>query len=230
MGVGNKAHMVSCYAADVRRLHSILGSDDQLPKHTPVQSQLNAGVAKPLLRVVSWNINNLLGVDGASTVQPSAVLSKLERIGADVIILQECMVTSVDLNNRKLSDATSRVRELEATLIENGSSCHSTTCTNPTLLATKCQITYKQSAPLDESHEYYEAMLQDEWSDVRAALFAVVALGDARVAVVASHLHHLNKSLSNDGVRCGEMLSLLKHYHGNIIPSGLARTGALIVA
>mmetsp|Transcript_20689 Transcript_20689/g.57175 ORF Transcript_20689/g.57175 Transcript_20689/m.57175 type:complete len:302 (-) Transcript_20689:81-986(-) len=177
--------MLECYLQDVRRLGALT---EPAPAHVAAAEQGGSPVA---VRLVTWNINMLMGADGKTRIEPHDAAALLASFNADVLALQESPVARLDeLWSGWFTEPMCRVRELDVLLKGMGYELLRSPADNPTLLATRLPVLRTQDGPVLDAAPVQTLNGGALWSEVRAARFAELALpgppgfgeGDARDA------------------------------------------------
>ncbi|KAL1498689.1 hypothetical protein AB1Y20_014001 [Prymnesium parvum] len=201
--------MVSLYVSDVRRLCACTPPP---PPH-PAEALPAAAV-----RLLTWNLNLLLGADGEQDVAASDVFALLESLDADVLVLQEVPVDKLNVLwaawSDKLAAPMTRVRMLDALLCGAGYSLHRTDADNPTLLATRLQVVHTETFALDEEPTV-TLNGGERWTEARGALYAELRIpaNGSTIAVYATHLHHKDHDeVHGEGIRLREARRILAHW------------------
>eukprot|EP00928_Gymnodinium_smaydae_P004266 TRINITY_DN11472_c0_g2_i1.p2 TRINITY_DN11472_c0_g2~~TRINITY_DN11472_c0_g2_i1.p2 ORF type:complete len:313 (+),score=38.08 TRINITY_DN11472_c0_g2_i1:57-941(+) len=169
------------------------------------------------IRLVTWNVNCLRGVDGSSIISADEVASALRAMDADVIALQEVPADFDASWGNWLVEPIDRIKELDAWLREQGYMLFRSPATNPTLLATRLPTAYTEGFKLD-AQPVRSQNGDAVWSESRGAYCAEVHVANSQLLrVYATHLHHKDVELRADddvhvpGVRKREASVLLEH-------------------
>ena len=203
--LGLASFMRACFVAEA----AAAPADAPLPPHAP-----HSASQRSRLRVAQWNVNALAGpCFEPPHVAPAAAAAVLRAINADLVFLQEAGpldlpppppgaaargLAALDpaATARRLADFHALLRAEGYALVpaEGGAS-------NPALLATRLPLLRADApASLDSASAAPE--------ESRSARRALLALGSgARLAAVATHLHHTEKQ--RPGVRLAQARALL---------------------
>eukprot|EP00443_Scrippsiella_acuminata_P120438 CAMPEP_0115602708 /NCGR_PEP_ID=MMETSP0272-20121206/16051_1 /TAXON_ID=71861 /ORGANISM="Scrippsiella trochoidea, Strain CCMP3099" /LENGTH=396 /DNA_ID=CAMNT_0003038207 /DNA_START=44 /DNA_END=1231 /DNA_ORIENTATION=+ len=214
--VADRDVMIRCYLEDIRRLQS---DAEQPPSHEAVHQQAGPDL---VVRLVTWNINILMGADGATEVDPWDVASVVESLNADVLVLQEAPEVGLERlwGSAYYEGPVKRVRVLEKLLEGMGYRLSRSPATNGTLLATRLAVTFSEGHELDLNPGVYSVNGPNcsLWCEMRAARFVELALPGMRgpLALYATHLHHkdIERRCDTDvsGVRLREAEVLIRHW------------------
>lgn len=218
--------MLQCYEKDVDLLSS---QCKRVPKHTSISSQEGPPYT---VRLLTWNINMLTGVDGRTSVEPHSVADVLNSLNCDVMAIQEAPVSGLDkLWSSYFVQPMKRMRLLDQLLDKMGYTSLRSPAYNPTLLATRLPVIDTHEGPVLDKEPVRSLNGTSIWSEVRAARYAELALpANNSLAVYATHLHHKDIEIKEGqdlpGVRKREMSVLLDHWQRS---SSAAPAAATIV-
>ena len=149
------------------------------------------------VRLVTWNLNILCGPDWHTAVSAADVSAVLQRLDADVLVLQELPCEALDtLWDAQLAAPMARVRELDGLLKAAGyHTVLRSPAENATVLATRLRVLETDGFLLDEVPT---ATLNgaEVWAESRGALYAALATDSGEcLGVYATHLSHKDATL-----------------------------------
>lgn len=241
--IANRDLMIRCYLDDIQRLAA---RTPPPPPHRGASAEEAPGSVSPqasgpsaTVRLVTWNVNILMGPDGNSRVDPKAVASVLEPLNADVIALQEAPAAGLEAkwSESWFAEPVKRVQELAQLLQDMGYAVLRSPADNGTLLATRLPVARAEEGPILDEQPVRSVNGNSIWEEVRAARYVELALPGASgrtVAVYATHLHHkdIEKTSSGGdlpGVRLREAGVLLRHWRAQAAAKAARRPAATVV-
>ena len=181
--IADRPFMLDCYLCDVSR--------PRLPLPPPRCTHS--------VRMVTWNINILCGLDWSTAVAATDAGKLLAELDADVIVLQEAPVEILDQRwDPQLATPMERVRALDSILANLGYTLLRSPADNATLLATRLPVEATEGFMLDDEPTA-SVNGAEVWLESRAARFALLRVphlvGATPLCVYATHLAHKDATL-----------------------------------